>query len=112
MPASPPADIAVRNAHVVPIDGEAFEGIVLLANGRIADLGAHVVVPDGVETVDAGGRWLLPGFVDAHTHLGVHEEAEGWAGLDVNEMTDPVTAAVRALDGINPAEQGLSLIHI
>jgi imidazolonepropionase-like amidohydrolase len=47
---------------------------------------------------------VLPGFVDAHTHLGVHEEAEGWAGQDTNEMTDPVMAQVRALDAVNPAD--------
>ena len=56
--------------------------------------------------LDAGGGWLLPGFIDAHTHLGVHEEGEGWAGSDTNELTDPVTASVRALDAINPADIG------
>jgi imidazolonepropionase-like amidohydrolase len=49
---------------------------------------------------------VLPGFIDAHAHVGLAEEAEGWAGLDVNEMTKPVTAYVRALDAINPADQG------
>jgi imidazolonepropionase-like amidohydrolase len=48
----------------------------------------------------------MPGFIDAHTHVGLHEEAEGWAGSDTNELTDPVTAAVRALDAINPADLG------
>ncbi len=99
-------DVAVTNAHVVPVEGEPFDGTVLVRDGRIAALGADVEVPDGVERVDARGQWLLPGFVDAHTHLGVSEEAEGWAGQDVNEMTDPVMASVRALDAINPHEQG------
>ena len=62
--------------------------------------------PEGAEVIDAGGSWLLPGFVDAHVHLGVHEEGEGWAGNDTNEMTDPVMAAARALDAINPMEIG------
>jgi imidazolonepropionase-like amidohydrolase len=47
---------------------------------------------------------VLPGFIEAHGHLGVHEEAEGWAGNDTNEMTEPVTAHVRAMDAINPAD--------
>src|ERR1700751_3356114 len=62
--------------------------------------------PDGAQIVDATGKWVLPGFIDAHAHLGVHEEAEGWAGNDTNEMTSPVTPHVRALDGINPADLG------
>ena len=56
--------------------------------------------------IDAAGGWVLPGFIEAHGHVGVHEEAEGWAGSDTNELTEPVTAQVRALDAINPADLG------
>ena len=62
--------------------------------------------PPGADVVDAAGKWVLPGFIDAHAHLGVHEEGEGWAGHDTNEMTGPVQAHVRVLDAINPAEEG------
>ena len=65
-----------------------------------------VVVPGEVRILDAGGRWVLPGFVEAHGHLGVHEEGEGWAGDDVNEMTDPNGAGLRAIDGVNIDEEG------
>lgn len=98
--------IAITNAHVVPVEGEAFDGTVVIENGKISALGPKVKVPRKAEVIDADGKWLLPGFVDAHTHLGVHEEAEGKAGDDTNEMTDPITAGVRALDGINPREMG------
>ncbi len=98
--------LAFVNAHVVPIEGEPFDGTVLVADGRIIALGADVEPPADATIVDAAGRWLLPGFVDAHTHLGVHEEGEGWAGNDTNELTDPVSAAVRAIDAINPTELG------
>ena len=56
--------------------------------------------------VDAAGSWVLPGFIEAHGHVGVSEEAEGWAGQDTNELTEPVTAHVRAIDAINPADLG------
>lgn len=100
--------LAITNAHVVPIDGEPFDGTVVIDDGTITALGADVSAPDGADVVDAGGKWLLPGLVDAHVHLGVWEEGEGWAGQDTNEMTDPVMAGARAIDGINPREQGFN----
>ncbi|MCQ1985606.1 amidohydrolase [Arthrobacter sp. zg-Y844] len=101
-----PALQAITNAHVVPVTGRPFDGTVLVEDGRIRELGPDVVVPKGAQVLDAGGQWLLPGLVDAHTHLGVHEEGEGWAGNDSNEMTDPVMAGVRALDAVNPFDTG------
>ncbi len=99
--------VAITGGRVVPISGEPVEnGTVLVADGKITAVGADVKVPDGVQVVDAAGAWVLPGFIEAHGHVGVHEEAEGWAGSDTNEMTDPVTANVRALDAINPADLG------
>ena len=59
-----------------------------------------------MRVVDATGKWVLPGLVDAHTHLGAREEGEGWAGHDTNELTGPIQAHVRVLDAINPADEG------
>ncbi len=101
--------VAIVGGRVVPIAGpEIPAGTVLIENGRIAAVGAVdvVAVPDGAEVVDAAGSWVLPGFIEAHGHVGVSEEAEGWAGQDTNEMTEPVTAHVRAIDAINPADMG------
>ncbi len=97
---------AITNGYVVPIEGEPFTGTVLIKDGTIEALGTDVEIPAGARQVDAGGTWVLPGLVDAHTHLGTAEEAEGWEGEDTNEMTDPVTAQVRAIDAINPSEAG------
>ena len=74
-------NIAITGGYVVPVDGEPVEGgTVLIQDGKIVAVGADVDIPDGVEVVDADGAWVLPGFVEAHGHIGVHEEAEGWAG--------------------------------
>ena len=101
------SSVAIVGGYVVPIDGAPIEGgTVVVADGRISAVGGDVEVPGGVPVVDATGKWVLPGFVDAHAHLGVWEEGEGWAGDDVNEMTDPLGARLRALDAINPAEEG------
>lgn len=99
--------IAIIGGRVVPVEGDPIEGgTVVLRDGRVSAVGADVEVPDGARVVDASGSWVLPGFVEAHAHMGVHEEAEGWAGDDTNEMTDPNGARMRALDAVNPADEG------
>ncbi len=101
------SSIAITNAYVVPVAAEPIEnGTVLITDGVITAVGPDVAVPEGTETIDAQGKWLLPGFVEAHGHLGVHEEGEGWAGNDTNEMTGPDGSAFRALDGIQVDEEG------
>ena len=101
-------ETAIVGGRVVPVEGEPIEGgTVLLRDGKIAAVeGPGFAVPPGVTVVDATGKWVLPGFIDAHAHAGVHEEAQGWAGQDTNERTSPNTAHVRALDAINPADEG------
>jgi imidazolonepropionase-like amidohydrolase len=103
-----PAGIAITGGRVVPVEGGPIDGgTVLIIDGRIAAVGGpDLKPPPGVPVIDAGGRWVLPGLVDAHTHLGAREEGEGWAGHDTNELTGPVQAHVRVLDAINPADEG------
>src|SRR5215470_17264658 len=99
--------VAIVGGRVVPIaSADIPDGTVLIENGKIVAVGDSVAVPDGATVVDASGSWVLPGFIEAHGHVGVSEEAEGWAGQDTNEMTEPVTAQVRAIDAINPADLG------
>lgn len=105
-PAVSDTTVAIVGGHVVPIDGDPIDnGTVVLTGGRISAVGGpDTPVPDGATVVDATGRWVTPGFIDAHAHVGTWEEAEGWAGQDTNEMTEPVTPQVRAIDAINPAD--------
>jgi imidazolonepropionase-like amidohydrolase len=99
--------VAIVGGRVVPVTGPDIDGgTVLVAAGKIAAVGRDLAIPDDARVIDASGRWVLPGFIEAHGHVGVHEEAEGWAGSDTNELTEPVTAQVRALDAINPADLG------
>jgi imidazolonepropionase-like amidohydrolase len=101
--------LAITGGYVVPVASAPIDdGTVLIDDGRIVAVGAaaDVDVPDDAEIVDASGSWVLPGFVEAHGHAGVHEEGEHWVGDDTNEKTDPNGARMRALDAINPDDEG------
>ena len=100
--------IAITGGRVVPVEGDPIDGgTVLVVDGRIAAVGGpDLKPPSGADVIDAAGRWVLPGLVDAHTHLGAREEGEGWAGHDTNELTGPIQAHVRVLDAVNPADEG------
>ncbi|SDH31722.1 Imidazolonepropionase [Leifsonia sp. 98AMF] len=103
------SSIAIVNGYVVPVSQEPIEnGVVLVTDGVIEAVGtaSDVTVPDGATVVDAAGKWVLPGFIESHGHVGIHEEANGPAGDDTNEMTTPNTAAVRAIDAINIDDEG------
>ncbi len=79
---------------------------MLVRDGRVVAVGRvdDVPVPDGVPVHDTTGRWVLPGFVEAHAHVGIFEDGEDWPGRDHNETTSPVTSRLRAMDGVNPAD--------
>jgi imidazolonepropionase-like amidohydrolase len=100
--------LAITGGRVVPVSGEPIEnGTVVVTDGVISAVGGpETPVPNEARVVDATGSWVLPGFIEAHGHLGVHEGGEGWSGDDTNEMTDPNGARFRALDGIDIEEVG------
>ena len=84
------------------------KGTILVNNGKIESIiEGDATIPDGYEQIEAEGSCVMPGFIDSHTHQGLFDGSVGWAGYDGNEMTDPTTAYVRALDAINPEDPGL-----
>jgi imidazolonepropionase-like amidohydrolase len=100
--------LAITNGKLVTITrGNIERGTVLVDNGKIVALGASLAVPAGAHVIDAGGKIVTPGIIDAHAHVSIWEEGMGWEGDDVNELTDPVTPHLRAVDAINPDELGL-----
>ena len=96
----------IKNGHIKPIIGEELEnGCILLGDdGKISSIGPELTVPDGVQVIDAGGRLVTPGCIEAHCHLGLHNQSVRWEGADYNESTDPLTPQLRALDGFNPQD--------
>lgn len=99
--------VAITGGRVVPVSAPVIEGgTVLIRDGKIEAVGADVQVPADARVIDATGTWVLPGFIEAHGHVGIDEEGLGWAGDDTNEMTGPNMAGVRALDAINIEDEG------
>jgi len=101
----------IRNARIKPIIGKDIEnGSILVENGKIKAVSeGEQSGTDGAEVIDAGGKLVTPGLVDAHTHLGLFGTGVRWEGMDVNEMTDPITPHLRAFDAINPMDQAFEL---
>ena len=96
------------NANILTMDTEPIEnGFVLVKNGKIAEAGRmdNLKLPSTAKPIDLAGKLLMPGFIDAHSHLGLFEEGLGVEGDDLNEDTDPVMPHIRALDGINPLDR-------
>ena len=89
-----------------------YEADIRLENGKITEIAPGLAPNPGEEVLDAAGLRVYPGFIDAHSHLGLDNYGMGWEGHDYNEMGDIVAAHLRAIDSFNPMEQGLSLIHI
>ncbi len=97
--------LAIVNAVIYPVDKEVIKkGTILVDKGKIVEVGPDVSVPEDAQVIDAAGRMVFPGFIDAHSHLGLDESCIGFEGSDVNEATDPVTPNMRAIDGFNPLD--------
>lgn len=98
--------LLIKNGQINTMTSpEVFEGDILVDAGKIVSVGKDIAAPEGCEIYDASGKQVYPGFIDAHTHLGL----DGWAvdavqGHDYNEMNDITACGLRAIDGINPMD--------
>jgi imidazolonepropionase-like amidohydrolase len=97
--------LAITNGRVLTITQGTFDpGTVLIDNGKIAAVGPDVTIPPGAEVYDATGMVVMPGLIDAHCHIAVFADGVGWEHADGNEMTDPITPHMRALDAVHPED--------
>ncbi len=87
---------------------DAVRPISCWRDGKIAAIGADLDAPADAEVFDADGPEVYPGFVDAHTHIGLDGYGIGYEGCDYNEMNDIWTPQLRAIDGINPRDPSLA----
>lgn len=103
--------LLIKNGFVKPMVGDDIEnGCVLIGDdGKIVAVGAELTAPEGAQVIDAQGRLVTPGCVDAHCHIGLDNQAMGWEGRDYNEIVDPLTPQMRAIDSINPQDEAFGL---
>lgn len=103
--------LLIKNGKIKTMVGEDIEnGYVLIGDdGKIASVGSSIEESADMIVIDAEGRLVTPGCVEAHCHIGVHNSAMRWEGADYNETSDPVTPQMRAIDGINPIDETFEL---
>ncbi|MBT8072050.1 MAG: amidohydrolase [Gammaproteobacteria bacterium] len=98
----------ITNATILTGTGERLENAALLiADGKVSFVGEGQA-PAGVTTVDASGRWVTPGLIDVHSHLGVYASPGVKAHSDGNEMTNPATPNVWAEHSVWPQDPGFA----
>ena len=75
--------IAIRNGKIFTVTNGVIEkGSILIDKDKIVDVGVDIDIPKGIEIIDASGKVVMPGLVEAHCHIGIWEETIGWAGSD------------------------------
>lgn len=108
--------LLVKNARILTMAGHVYEnGYIFADQGKIIRLGEDNGETEsiqaenkGCEIIDASGSYVLPGMIDAHCHIGLWEDSVGFEGDDGNEMTDPVTPQLRAIDGVYHSDRAFT----
>ena len=107
--------LLIKNAKIITMSGVNYDnGYILVDEGKIIKLGedfaeVEKLVDSSTDSIiDAGGFYTLPGFIDAHCHVGMWEDSVGFEGDDGNEMTDPATPHLRAIDGVYHADRAFT----
>lgn len=105
--AYPAATTLIKDAMLLDgIGGEIAGGDILLVDGKVSEIGADIEAPDDAIIIDASGKWVTPGIIDNHSHLGVYPSPSVSAHGDGNEISGAVTAEVWAEHGIWPQDPG------
>ena len=98
--------LILKNGLVLTPEGTWTRADVAIEYGKIAAVAENLAYPEA-EVRDVAGSYVMPGMVDAHCHIGMWEDSIGQAGADGNEITNPVTPELRAIDAINPTTAAL-----
>ena len=106
----PSAPTAIRGGTILTATGQQIDrGVIVFSEGRIVAVGGpDTAIPAGAVVIDGTGKWITPGIIDAHSHLGVYPSPGVSSRSDGNEATDPVTANVWAEHSVWPQDPGFN----
>lgn len=113
--------ILFKNATIYPITSPVLRSSDLLVeDGIITAIDKNIPLLGDFTLIDCTGKYLFPGFIDVHTHMGLYDEGTGWAGNDANETSMVASPHIRAIDGINPLDvafsdaiqYGITTVHV
>lgn len=96
--------LLIKNGKILTMSGKNYEkGCILIKDKKIAKVAENIELngDDNCKVIDATGCLVMPGIIESHCHIGIKEERKGFEGDDCNEMNDPITPYLRALDGVN-----------
>ncbi len=97
--------LLIRSGLVFTMESDqASHADILIENGKIAKIAKSITPTERMRVIDASGLRVYPGFIDAHSHIGISEERKTSQGDETNEGTNPLTPCVRAIDAINPMD--------
>ena len=102
--------LLIKNGYIKPMVGADLpKGDLLIGDdGKILQVAESIEANEYCTVIDAQGRLVTPGCIDAHCHIGLDNEAVGWEGMDYNEIVDPLTPQMRAIDSIYPQDESFA----
>ena len=102
--------ICIKNGNIHnAIQQESFVADILTENGKIKAIGTQLHIPENTEIIDATGKEVYPGFVEAHGHIGLDGYGIGYEGMDYNELNDIITPQLRGMDGVKPMDPAFAM---
>lgn len=102
--------ICIKNGKIHDvITGEVFQADLLVEDGKIKKIDENIEIAENVNVIDAAGKQVYPGFVEAHGHIGLDGYGIGYEGRDYNEMNDIMTPHLRGLDGVKAMDPAFKL---
>ena len=101
--------LLIKNGKIITMEGTNYEcASILVKDGKIVAIGENPKAPESAQIIDAAGCHVLPGLIDAHTHLGLAAHGLRWEGADYNETSDSVTPHLRTIDAINAFDRSFA----
>ena len=98
--------LIIKNGTILNVEKSKEEKMdIAIDNGKIFSIKKNIAPKKEDQVIDASGKIIAPGFIDAHSHLGLWGDSAGAENIDGNETSNPITPNLRAIDGIDPSDK-------